>query len=265
MNKIADYFQQNPILFIILAALVIVLVIVILIVIIKAIRKSSASLVSKNEADPLPANKENSSSQALKPSDSQTAETISAQTATNQADVSQNNSGIREPQEQTASSGTAPSVSSQSDPKPSSPTQSAQNANDKPKQSADEAEDKKVSYSGKWAIIEDSENNTYHFELRASNGEKLLTSIDYTTISGTKSGIQTHKNNILKGNFVIAQNKKNQFFFKLLSGSKQLLCAGEPYATRARCENAIESVKRFAQTAVIVIIKSDHTDANQDA
>ena len=144
MNKIADYFQQNPILFIILAALVIVLVIVILIVIIKAIRKSSASHVSKNEADPLPANKENSSSQALKPSDSQTAETISAQTATNQADVSQNNSGIREPQEQTASSSNAPSVSSQSDPKPSSPTQSAQNANDKPKQSADEAEDKKV-------------------------------------------------------------------------------------------------------------------------
>ena len=65
------------------------------------------------------------------------------------------------------------------------------------------------------------------------------------------------ENNILKDNIVISQNKKGQYFFKLLNGSKQLLCTGETYPSKAGCESAVDSVKRFAESAVIVLQKTD--------
>ena len=128
----------------------------------------------------------------------------------------------------------------------------------------DEA-DRIAKYSGKWVIcrvvtakpdsadIHAGENGEemFFFELRASNGEKLLTSEDYTTYNGALGGIETHKANIARGNFKIILSKKGDYIFKLLSGKNMLLCMGEHYATKARCESAIESTKRFARTAII--------------
>ena len=114
-------------------------------------------------------------------------------------------------------------------------------------------EEKRTAYAGKWIVSKNEETGAYSFELRASNGEKLLGSIEYTSLNGAKNGIKTHKNNIAKGNIVISQNKKGQFYFRLLNGSKQLLCTGETYPTKAGCESAVESVKRFAETAVITV------------
>ena len=130
------------------------------------------------------------------------------------------------------------------------------------KKSEEDDEEKKPAYTGKWVIFENEETGSYYFELRASNGEKLFTSIEYTSLSGAKNGIKTHKNNILKGNIVISQNKKKLYFFKILTGSKQLLCTGETYASRSNCESAVESVKRFAETAVIVLNKKDEDEEN---
>lgn len=127
----------------------------------------------------------------------------------------------------------------------------------------EDEQDKIARYSGKWVICRimtavDGEHSDvtpkdemYFFELRASNGEKLLTSEEYTSYSGALSGIKTHKINIEKGNFKIMPSKKGDYIFKLLNGKNMLLCMGENYATRARCESAIESAKRFAATAII--------------
>ena len=119
-------------------------------------------------------------------------------------------------------------------------------------------ETKTTRYNGKWVISkvitkdnQDVIDEAYFFELRASNGEKLLSSEEYTSYNGAVSGIETHKNNILKGNFRIGHSKKGEYIFKLLSGKNTLLCTGENYATKTRCENAIESTKRFAETAVL--------------
>ncbi|MBR2442354.1 MAG: DUF1508 domain-containing protein [Clostridia bacterium] len=118
-------------------------------------------------------------------------------------------------------------------------------------------------YSGKWVIFrivtedKSDEEETYFFELRASNGEKLLSSEEYTTYNGAIRGIQTHKTNILKNNFRITLSKKGDYIFKLLSGKGMLLCMGEHYTTRARCESAIESTKRFAKTAFVDEIVQD--------
>ena len=118
-------------------------------------------------------------------------------------------------------------------------------------------------YSGKWQICrvltdDASTDEMYFFELRASNGEKLLSSEEYTSYQGALRGIQTHKANIQRDNFRITLSKKGDYIFKLLSGKNMLLCMGENYPTRARCERAIESAKRFAKTAVIDENVQDH-------
>lgn len=119
----------------------------------------------------------------------------------------------------------------------------------------DEA-DRAARYSGKWVICRvvtnDSANeDTYFFELHASNGELLLSSEEYTSYNGALRGIETHKANILRGNFRISLSKKGDYIFKLLNGKGMLLCMGDHYSTKANCESAIESAKRFARTAFI--------------
>ena len=116
--------------------------------------------------------------------------------------------------------------------------------------------DQVARYRGKWVVCriiteDNASEETYFFELHASNGEKLLSSEEYTTYNGAIRGIETHKNNILRGNFRITLSKKGDYIFKLLNGKNMLLCLGEHYATRARCEAAIESTKRFAKTAFV--------------
>jgi uncharacterized protein YegP (UPF0339 family) len=92
----------------------------------------------------------------------------------------------------------------------------------------------------------------YYFELFASNGEKLLSSEEYTSYSGALNGIHTHRNNIEKDNFRISLTKRGDYIYKLLTSNGQLLCLGEHYKTRRRCESAVESVKRFAKTSPIL-------------
>ena len=128
---------------------------------------------------------------------------------------------------------------------------------EKPVEDEGNAEDTK--YKGKWTICrivvegkeDEVEEESYFFELHASNGEKLLSSEEYTSYAGALSGINTHKANIERNNFKITLSKKGDYIFKLLSGKNTLLCMGENYSTRARCESAIESTKRFAATAII--------------
>ncbi|MBQ8429709.1 MAG: DUF1508 domain-containing protein [Clostridia bacterium] len=120
--------------------------------------------------------------------------------------------------------------------------------------------EKHPKYAGKWLLYRlytgdmesaDEAEEAYFFELRASNGEKLFASEEYTSYNGAIKGIETHKTNIANGNFRVCLTKKGDYMFKLLTGKNTLLCTGENYPTQARCESAIESTKRFAQTALI--------------
>ena len=110
-------------------------------------------------------------------------------------------------------------------------------------------------YTGKWIISskgDEAVGTMYYFELFASNGEKLLTSEEYTTYEGAVNAVDTHKTNIAKGNFRISVTKRGDYIFKLLGGNGQLLCLGEHYKTRSRCESAVESVKRFSASAPVL-------------
>ncbi len=117
-------------------------------------------------------------------------------------------------------------------------------------------EKENVRYKGKWVVCrlitdEEDAEETYFFELHASNGEALLSSEEYTSYAGVLRGIETHKTNIARDNFKITVSKKGDYIFKLMSGKNLLLCTGANYSTRMRCESAVASVKRFAETAVL--------------
>ena len=114
---------------------------------------------------------------------------------------------------------------------------------------------KKSRYTGKWIISE--EDGRYTATLVASNGEVLLRSESYSALSGVKSGIDTINKNIQKNNFALSIDKNGKYFFKLYSSSTRLLCISEVYGTKALCESAMESVKRFSLTAVVVIEKKE--------
>ncbi len=117
------------------------------------------------------------------------------------------------------------------------------------------AEEKNGSYNGKWIIGKSGEG--FSFELRASNGERMLASGSYTTLAGAKKGIETYKTNIAKGNFKIVQTKTGDYIFQLLNGSGQLLGLGADYKTKTRCESAVESTKRFATTATVEVAEEE--------
>ena len=121
-------------------------------------------------------------------------------------------------------------------------------------------EPEKKKYTGKWVVFHITTNDEegaakgedlFFFELHASNGEKLLSSEEYTSYAGAVRGIETHKKNILANNFRITLSKKGHYIFKLLNGKNTLLCTGENYPNKARCEKALESTKRFAETAIL--------------
>ena len=113
----------------------------------------------------------------------------------------------------------------------------------------------KAKYTGKWQIY--SENGRYAANLVASNGEVLLRTESYSALSGIKSGIETIKNNIERDNFALSVDKNGNYFFKLFSSSTRLLCISEAYTTKAVCESAINSVKRFSKTAVVEVLKEE--------
>lgn len=301
LQQISDYFKDNPIMFWIAVALAAVIVILIIVAIVAGVRKSKAKKNAAVSEEDVPAEQpkavaapqsvavETPKQEPQKTAPAQTAapaqaETEPAQENTQAADVQKT-----APQQQTAESEQTVKAEP-AETKPAAPAAEKKPAAAKPeekpvtepyaaaanpervasrnaaekllKKSEEDDEEKKPAYTGKWVIFENEETGSYYFELRASNGEKLLTSIEYTSLSGAKNGIKTHKNNILKGNIVISQNKKKLYFFKILTGSKQLLCTGETYASRSNCESAVESVKRFAETAVIVLNKKDEDEEN---
>lgn len=122
-----------------------------------------------------------------------------------------------------------------------------ESADDQDKNDNSKKEDTR--YSGKWLIKQ--EDNRFLAELLASNGEILLRTESYSALSGIKSGIETVKNNIAKDNIAVSLDKNGNFFFKVYSSSTRLLCVSEGYSTKASCERAVDSVKRFSKTAIV--------------
>lgn len=118
-----------------------------------------------------------------------------------------------------------------------------------------ETEVKKI--TGKWVIKEKGEGEFVAF-LYANNGELILTSEIYASEESARTGVETIKKNI-GGDVQIYKDKNRNYYFKLKSVKNRILCVGETYKTRDLCENAADSVKRFADSPVQDGVEKDIT------
>lgn len=110
---------------------------------------------------------------------------------------------------------------------------------------------------GKWIIYEEDRGG-FGFKLVASNGEEMIkSSSPYASLSSAKSGIKTYQDNIAAGRLEVVETKKGNFFVQVNNASKRLLATSADYKTRTSCENAMESIKRWASTTVIAVEGSD--------
>lgn len=111
-------------------------------------------------------------------------------------------------------------------------------------------EPRKSAYLGKWKV-EKTEDGKLFAKLRASNGGILLTTPLYTSEIGLKNGITAIKKSLAADNVTVTANKAGKFVFKITAPSGRTIVTSEQYAARFQCEKALDSAKRFAETAVI--------------
>ncbi|WP_312767186.1 YegP family protein [Epilithonimonas sp.] len=99
-------------------------------------------------------------------------------------------------------------------------------------------------------IITKRINNEYQFNLKASNGEIILTSEGYVAKSGCKNGIESVKvNSQIDSRFERRTTVNDKDYFVLKAGNGEIIGKSQLYSTKQGMENGITSVKENAPTA----------------
>ncbi len=107
--------------------------------------------------------------------------------------------------------------------------------------------------AGKFEIKESS-GGKFRFNLKASNGQTILSSETYETRAGAEKGVESVRKNAADDNRYERKTAKNndEAFFVLKAGNGEPLGRSETYSSVSAMENGIESVKRNAPDAEIV-------------
>lgn len=111
-------------------------------------------------------------------------------------------------------------------------------------------------------------NSGIKFDLRAANGQTILTSEVYSTEAACRKGIasvvknapgaklenQTEGGwkNLTNPKFEMYQDRSGAFRFRLKARNGEIIAVSEAYTARAGCLNGIESVKKNAADAEIM-------------
>lgn len=99
-------------------------------------------------------------------------------------------------------------------------------------------------------IIKKRSNGEFQFNLKASNGEIILTSEGYSTKSSCENGIDSVKTNsqdYSKYDKKVSSNSK--YYFNLKASNGQIIGTSEMYESLSGRDNGIESVKSNAPNA----------------
>ena len=107
------------------------------------------------------------------------------------------------------------------------------------------------------------------FDLKATNGQVIATSEVYTTLAACKNGIESVRTNApiaavedqtkegyeteKNPKFEMYTDKAGEFRFRLKAKNGQIIATGEGYKAKAGCQNGIESIRKNAPEAEVVI------------
>ena len=96
-------------------------------------------------------------------------------------------------------------------------------------------------------------NGEFQFNLKASNGQVILTSEGYTTKSACLNGVDSVKKNAVDINrFEKKVAKNGKPYFNLKASNGQVIGASQMYANEKNCDNGIASVMKNAPDAEVV-------------
>ncbi len=108
--------------------------------------------------------------------------------------------------------------------------------------------------AGKFEIKE-STGGKFRFNLKAGNGQIILSSESYETKQGAEKGIESVRKNVADDNRYERKNASNgQAFFVLKAGNGEPLGRSETYSSTSAMENGIESVKKNALDAEVTTL-----------
>lgn len=110
-------------------------------------------------------------------------------------------------------------------------------------------------------------NTGIKFDLKATNGQVILTSEVYTTEAACRNGIESIKKNapianmenqteenfetVTNPKFEMYQDKAGEFRFRLKARNGEIIGTSEGYTAKAGCLNGIESVRKNAPEAEV--------------
>jgi len=101
-------------------------------------------------------------------------------------------------------------------------------------------------------VITKRKNEEFQFNLKAGNGQTILTSEGYTTKASCNNGIAAVKINATSDSQFERKTASNgKAFFNLKASNGQVIGTSELYETVAARDNGIESVKNNAAAAII--------------
>lgn len=90
------------------------------------------------------------------------------------------------------------------------------------------------------------------FNLKAGNGEIILTSERYTAKSGAENGIESvRENSPFDERYDRRTSSANQPYFVLKAANGQVIGKSEMYSSTAARDNGIESVKSNGSTTAV--------------
>ena len=104
--------------------------------------------------------------------------------------------------------------------------------------------------------IKTRKDGEFQFNLKANNGQIILTSEGYTTKAACKNGIESVKKNSQdESKFEKKEAKNGKFYFNLKATNGQIIGTSEMYEAESSRDNGIASVQKNAPEAEVVEVQ----------
>lgn len=106
--------------------------------------------------------------------------------------------------------------------------------------------------AGRFDLIKNKKGK-YRFNLKAGNGQVILSSESYESRASAVGGINSvKKNGIAAARFERRKGKNGQPYFVLIASNKEVIGRSEMYSSKSSMENGIKSVMKHAAKAAVV-------------
>jgi uncharacterized protein YegP (UPF0339 family) len=101
-------------------------------------------------------------------------------------------------------------------------------------------------------VLKKAKDGQFMFNLKAANGQVILTSELYMTKTSAENGIESVRINSARGGaFEERTNSKGEPYFILKAANGQEIGRSEYYSSKAAMENGINSVAKHAPEAIV--------------